>query len=93
MTTPTFDRRRFLGGAAALGAAAVLAPAGVVTLRSTARPGSADVVHAGALPHVHRPRPILPAPHYVTVVETRTTPGGVPYRAAVARPAPPRRTT
>ena len=94
MTGPMFDRRRFLGGAAALGVAAVLAPAGVIRLRSAARPGGSDLVHAGARPHVHPPHPILPEPHYVTVVETRTTPAGVPYSVAVARQvesAPPAR--
>lgn len=89
MTAPRIDRRRFLGGTALLGLSAVLGPAGVSSLRrTTAPPGSADLAHVGQLPHDHAPRPILPAPRYVTVVEMRRTPAGVPYPAAVARPAP-----
>ncbi len=66
------DRRRFLGGAAMLGAAAVMGPAGIAALRSAGARSAAP--------------PVLPAPRYRTVVETRHTPAGVPYLAAVARP-------
>lgn len=89
MTAPRIDRRRFLGGSALLGLSAAMGSAGLAALRRTAAPpGSGDLVHAGQVAHVHRPRPILLAPRYVTVVEIRRTPGGVPYRAAVARAAP-----
>ena len=89
MTAPRIDRRRFLGGTALVGLSAGLGRAGVAALRRTsAPPGSADLAHVGHVPHDHTPRPILPAPRYVTVVEMRRTPAGVPYPAAVARPAP-----
>ena len=89
MTAPRIDRRRFLGGTALLGLSAVLGPAGVAApRRTTAPPGSADLPHVGQVPHDHTPRPILPAPRYVTMVEMRRTPAGVPYPAAVARPGP-----
>jgi hypothetical protein len=80
------DRRRFLGGAALLGASAALGPAGVLALRRAAPPGSADLTHAGQGAHAHAPRPVLSAPAYLTVVETHRTPRGVPYLAAVAVP-------
>ena len=86
MTTPRFDRRRFLGGAALLGVSAVMGPAGLVALRRTERPGSPDLTHAGQRSHAHPPHPILPTPRYVTVVQTHRTPAGVPYLAAVAMP-------
>jgi hypothetical protein len=86
VTEPRIDRRRFLGGTASLGLAAALGPAGLVAIRRTAPPGSPDVSHAGASPHVHPPHPVLPVPEYVTIVETRRTPAGVPYLEAVARP-------
>jgi hypothetical protein len=81
------DRRRFLAGTAMLSLGAALGPAGLVAIRRTARPGGPDLAHAGQVPHAHAPHPILPAPVYVTAVETRHTPAGVPYLAAVARPA------
>jgi hypothetical protein len=85
------DRRRFLAGTALLGLGAALGPAGLVAIRRTARPGAPDLAHTGQVPHTrthtHAPHPILPAPVYVTVVETHYTPAGVPYLAAVARPA------
>jgi hypothetical protein len=91
VTAPRIDRRRFLGGSALLGLSAALGPAGIATLRHVAPPGAADVSHRGQVTHVHTPRPILPAPDYVTVVLTRRTPRGVPYLEAVARqvPGPP----
>jgi hypothetical protein len=87
VTDPRLDRRRFLGGTVLLGLGAALGPAGLVALRPTARPGGSDLSLAGHVPHTHASHPILPAPVYATVVETRRTPAGVPYLAAVARPA------
>jgi hypothetical protein len=86
VTDPRLDRRRFLSGTVLLGLGAALGPAGLVALRRTARPDGSDLSHAGQVPHTHASRPILPAPVYATVVETRRTPAGVPYLAAVARP-------
>ena len=91
MTDPRIDRRRFLGGAAVLGVAAVMGPAGFAAMRtagarSVAPPGSPDLAHMLDPSHVHPPHPVLPAPQYRTVVETRHTPNGVRYLAAVARP-------
>jgi hypothetical protein len=80
------DRRRFLGGAALLGASAALGPAGVIAVRRAAAPGSPDVTHSGQGAPAHAPRPALSAPEYVTLVETHRTPLGVPYLAAVAVP-------
>jgi hypothetical protein len=88
VTAPRIDRRRFLGGSALLGLSAALGPAGIATLRHVAVPGAADVSHSGQVPHAHAPRPILAAPEYVTVVLTRRTTAGVPYREAVARRVP-----
>jgi hypothetical protein len=92
VTDPRIDRRRFIGGAAMLGAAAAMGPAGIAALRSAgARSvgppgGPPDPVHVVGLPYVHPPHPVLPSPRYRTVVETRHTPAGVPYQAALARP-------
>ncbi|MEO8292434.1 MAG: hypothetical protein ABI635_04790 [Actinomycetota bacterium] len=79
MSGPRVSRRRFLAGAAVLGAGAALASAGGVAIRGAARPAGPD-------PQAHTSRPILPAPAYITVVEARRTATGVPYLAAVARP-------
>jgi hypothetical protein len=79
------DRRRFLAGTAMLGLGAALGPAGLVAIRRPERPGGPDLAHMGQVPHSHASHPILPAPVYVTVVETRHTPAGVPYREAIAR--------
>jgi hypothetical protein len=88
MTDPRIDRRRFLGGTALLGVAAALGPAGLAALRRIPPPGDSDLVHAGQVAHVHPAHPILPVPEYVTTLERRRTPAGVPYLEAVARPAP-----
>ncbi|MDP9327498.1 MAG: hypothetical protein M3P10_04740 [Actinomycetota bacterium] len=87
MTEPRLDRRRFLAGTAVLGLGAALGPAGLVAIRRTAPPGAPDLAHAGQVRHAHATHPILPAPVYATAVETHRTPAGVPYLAAVARPA------
>ena len=86
MTDPRFDRRRFLGGTALLGVAAVLGPAGLAALRRIPPPGAPDLAHAGQVAHVHPAHPTLPVPRYVTTLERRRTPAGVPYLEAVARP-------
>jgi hypothetical protein len=85
------DRRRFLGGAAMLGAVAAMGPAGFAALRSAGArtvpaPGASDTTHVADPPNVHPPHPVFPVPRYRTVVETRYTPARVPYLAAVARP-------
>ena len=85
MTDPRLDRRRFLGGTALLGVAAVLGPAGLAALRRIPPPGGPDHTHAGQMSHVHPAHPTLPAPRYVTTLERRLTPAGVPYLEAVAR--------
>ena len=85
MTDPRFDRRRFLGGTALLGVAAVLGPAGLAALRRIPPPGGPDLAHAGRPALVHPAHPSLPVPRYVTTVERRRTPAGVPYLEAVAR--------
>jgi hypothetical protein len=77
VTDPRIDRRRLLGGTALLGLSAAMGPAGILALRRPAPLRPASTVHA--------PRPILPAPEYVTVVQTRRTPRGVPYLEAVSR--------
>ena len=87
MTAPRLERRRFLGGTALLGVAAVLGPAGLAALRRIPPPGSPALVHAGQMAHAHPAHPSLPAPEYVTTLERRRTPAGVPYLEAVARPA------
>ena len=69
-----------------LGAAAATGPAGVAALRSAGARTVPPPGATGAASHVHPPHPVLPAPRYRTVVETRYTPAGVPYLAAVARP-------
>ena len=71
-----------------LGAAAALGPAGFAAMRSA---GARTVMPPGpaaeiGVPHAHPPHPVLPAPRYRTVVETRHTPAGVPYLAAASRP-------
>jgi hypothetical protein len=86
MTDPRFDRRRFLGGTALLGVAAVLGPAGLAALRRIPPPGGPDLAHAGQMAQVHPAHPTLPVPRYVTTLERRRTPAGVPYLEAVARP-------
>ncbi len=86
MTDPRFDRRRFLGGTALLGVAAVLGPAGLAALRRIPPPGGPDLAHAGQTAHVHPAHPTLPVPRYITTLERRRTPAGVPYLEAVARP-------
>jgi hypothetical protein len=80
VTDPRIDRRRLLEGTALLGLSAAMGPAGIMALRRTAPLRDASDVHA--------PRPILPAPDYVTVVRTRRTPRGVPYQEAVMLQVP-----
>jgi FtsP/CotA-like multicopper oxidase with cupredoxin domain len=85
MSDPRINRRRFLGGSALLGVAAVLGPAGLAALRRIPPPGGPDLAHAGQVAHVHPAHPTLPMPRYVTTLERRRTPAGVPYLEAVAR--------
>ena len=85
MTDPRIDRRRFLGGTALLGMSAILGPAGLAALRRLPPPGDPGLAHAGQVAHAHTAHPALPVPTYVTVLERRRTPAGVPYLEAVAR--------
>lgn len=70
------SRREFLKAVSVLGPAAVVLGGG-------ARAVACDV--AGRMP-AHAPKPVLPAPRYVTTVVSRVTPDGIGYREVLSLP-------